>query len=202
MSEPESGREDTQSFPKKIVIKFDKQQLVVENGSNNHAVATFSESDDEGVRKSRRSRDKPRKRYDVSEQENEDDDGFEEEESPKSKRGRPKKAENGDKRKRLNQEDITAALEESYHEKPKRNRKAVQYDSGDEEEDEQSESEKEDSASESEEDSDEQPEKKRKVQMSPIEENTRRSGRERKVPKKFEVIIPEKKKRKKKIITS
>jgi len=222
MSEPESGREDTQSSPKKIVIKFDKQQLVVENGSNNHEVATVSESDDEGVRKSRRSRDKPRKRYDVSEQENEDDDGFEEEESPKSKRGRPKKttitpspeesvkkkrgrpkkAENGDKRKRLNQEDITAALEESYHEKPKRNRKAVQYDSGDEEEDEESESEKEDSASESEEDSDEQPEKKRKVQMSPIEENTRRSGRERKVPEKFEVIIPEKKKRKKKIITS
>merc|ERR1712083_860506 len=123
------------------------------------------------------------------------------EESVKKKRGRPKKVENGDKRKRLNQEDITAALEESYHEKPKRNRKAVQYDSGDEE-DEESESEKEDSVSESEEDSDEQPEKKRKVQMSPTEENTRRSGRERKVPKKFEVIIPEKKKRKKKIITS
>merc|ERR1712013_782927 len=109
---------------------------------------------------------------------------------------RPKKTENGDNRKRLNEEDITAALDESYHEKPKRNRKAVQYDSGDEEE--ESESEKEDSASESGEDSDEQPEKKRKVQVSITEDNTRRSGRERKVPKKFEVIIPEKKKRKKK----
>merc|ERR1712013_672412 len=107
---------------KKLVVKFDKQQLVVENGSNNLDVATFSESDDEGVRKARRSRDKPRKRYDdVSGQENEDDDGFEEEESPKSKRGRPKKTtttpspeenvkkkrgrpkktENGDNRKRL-----------------------------------------------------------------------------------------------------
>merc|ERR1712081_148835 len=111
----------------------------------------------------------------------------------KKKRGRPKKTENGDNRKRLNEEDITAALEESYHEKPKRNRKTVQYDSGDDEEDEESESEKEDSASESGEDSDEQPEKKRKVQVSFTEENTRRSGRERKVPKKFEVIIPEKK---------
>merc|ERR1711942_42655 len=91
MSEAESGREDNVSSPKKLVIKFDKKQLVVEDGSNNLDVATFSESDDEGVRKSRRSRDKPRKRYDVSEQENEDDDGFEEEESPKSKRGSPKK---------------------------------------------------------------------------------------------------------------
>merc|ERR1712233_187092 len=109
------------------------------------------------------------------------------EESVKKKRGRPKKVitENLGNRKRMNEEDISAALEESYHEKPKRNRKAVKYDSGDEEEDEESESEKEES------ESDVQPEKKRKVQIP--EESTRRSGRERKVPKKFEVIIPEKK---------
>merc|ERR1712130_1025575 len=103
----------------------------------------------------------------------------------KKKRGRPKKVitENLGNRKRMNEEDISAALEESYHEKPKRNRKAVKYDSESEEPD-----------------SDVQPEKKRKVQIP--EESTGRSGRERKVPKKFEVIIPEKKKRKKKIITS
>merc|ERR1712129_377466 len=155
--------------------------------------------------------------YNVSDQED-DDDGFEDEESPKAKgRGRPKKSsklnsttspedsgkkkrgrpkkvvsENGEK-KLMKDEDISAALEESYQEKPKRNRKSVKYDSGDNAE--ESESEKEESASDSEDpDSDEQPQKKRKMELAD-EEVGRRSGRERKVPKKFEVIIPEKKKR-------
>merc|ERR1712130_370129 len=173
-----------------------KQHLVVENGRHNQEEASDSDNDDDGFEdeespKSKRGR--PKKAISTSSPE----------ESVKKKRGRPKKVitENLGNRKRMNEEDISAALEESYHEKPKRNRKAVKYDSGDEEEDEESESEKEDSESESEEpDSDQQPEKKRKVQIP--EESTRRSGRERKVPKKFEVIIPEKKKRKKKIITS
>jgi len=223
MSEAESDKNESSAPPKKIVIKFDKH-VVVANGSAHQEEAVSSDSDDEAVRKSRRSKDKPRKKYNVSDQED-DDDGFEDEESPKAKgRGRPKKSsklnsttspedsgkkkrgrpkkvvsENGEK-KLMKDEDISAALEESYQEKPKRNRKSVKYDSGDNAE--ESESEKEESASDSEDpDSDEQPQKKRKMELAD-EEVGRRSGRERKVPKKFEVIIPEKKKRKKKIITS
>lgn len=231
MSEAEPEKKSSIT-PKKIVIKFDKQVLIANGTGNQEEAASSDSDEENRKKSSRRSRDKPRKKYNVSDDDQEDDDGFEDEDSPKSKgRGRPKKTAklnttsspedsgkkkrgrpkkvvsengedtNGHKKKMLKDDDITAALDESYQEKPKRNRKTVKYDSG--ENDEESESEKEDSASESEDqDSDEQPSKKRRKEIADNDENTRRSGRERKVPKKFEVIIPEKKKRKKKIITS
>ena len=92
---------------------------------------------------------------------------------PKRGRGRPKKI--------LHDSDILNALDESYHEKPKRVRKDIQYDGeGDEdsveEEDEEDISDKEEEA---------------------MDDNIRRSGRERKAPRKFEAVIPKKKRKKK-----
>merc|ERR1711864_48584 len=97
-------------------------------------------SEDDNIRKSRRSRDKPRKRYDdLSEEGNKDDDDVE---SPKKKRGRPgrpKKVVNGDnlskttkleRKQQMRDEDIAKALEESYD--SKRVRKQVKYDYDDE----------------------------------------------------------------------
>eukprot|EP00092_Neocalanus_flemingeri_P005977 GFUD01006438.1.p1 GENE.GFUD01006438.1~~GFUD01006438.1.p1 ORF type:complete len:2243 (+),score=699.78 GFUD01006438.1:100-6828(+) len=226
MSEPEPQNKPSSAPPKKLIIKFDKKAIAI--AKEQEEEADSSDSDDENVRKSRRSKDKPRKKYNLSEEE-EGDDGFEDEESPKSKtrgrpkkitqlsspedsgkkkRGRPKKivSENGGDTKglknkiRMKDDDIANALEESYQEKPKRNRKEVKYDSGEDAESEDDDGEDSEHESDDNSESDEQPSKKRKVEAE--DDNTRRSGRERKVPKKFEATIPEKKKRKKKIVTS
>ena len=99
-------------------------------------------------------------------------------------RGRPKKI-------LKDNADILDALDESYHDKPKRSKKEVNYGSDDDEEMSESDDE--------EEDDDERPSKKSRIAE---DDNIRRSGRERKAPKKFEAVIPKKKKKKKRRETS
>ena len=89
-------------------------------------------------------------------------------------RGRPKKI--------LKDSDILNALDDSYHDKPKRARKSVQY-----------ESDREDGPDSDDDEEDEDDVKKSEF----IDDNIRRSGRERKAPRKFEAVIPNKKKKKK-----
>ena len=97
-------------------------------------------------------------------------------------RGRPKKI--------LRDSDILDALDESYHSKPKRLKK------GDENE---SDNNDDGSASESEEEEEEEDDVKNNIVE---DENIRRSGRERKAPRKFEAVIPQKKKKKKRSYSS
>ena len=103
-------------------------------------------------------------------------------EGQKRGRGRPKKI--------LNNSDILDALDESFREKPKRKRREVNYGS-----EEGSEGEEDNEEEEMEE---ELPSKRQRYS----DEVIRRSGRERKAPKKFEAVLPQKKKRKKKFASS
>ena len=103
-------------------------------------------------------------------------------EGQKRGRGRPKKI--------LNNSDILDALDESFQEKPKRKRREVNYGS-----EEGSEGEEDNEEEEMEE---ELPSKRQRYS----DEVIRRSGRERKAPKKFEAVLPQKKKRKKKFASS
>ena len=109
--------------------------------------------------------------------------------SQKRGRGRPKKI--------LNNSDILEALDENYHDKPKRRRREVNYGSYNNEdgseEDGGMEEEEEEEGEEDEEEEEETPTKRQRYADS---EGIRRSGRERKAPKKFEAVLPQKKKRK------
>ena len=114
-------------------------------------------------------------------------------EGEKRGRGRPKKI--------LKNSDILDILDDSLHEKPKRKRKEINYGSENNEEDFEYEDGKQDEEIEEdeEEEEDERPTKRSRYVEN---EGIRRSARERKTPKKFEAILPEKKKRKKRALTS